>query len=330
MTSCKIEMAGAEVGRFNCAPGQTVLAAATAAGWQLPHSCLRGICDSCRVSVRAGQTIPPVDADGTALICRVRAFSDLTFEPARAERVEPRTTQRVQARLYRTRMAAPDVAIVDLRFHAGVRVRFQAGQYLRVHIDGGEPRCFSIATPPRSSDAVQLHVRVLPGGRFGTEILPVLRAGDELQVELPLGDFYLRDSGAHAIMVAGGTGFAPMQSILEHALAQQPHRRFSLYWGARHADGLYAVDVLRRWRERHANFDFTCVVSEGKAGNSLRSGLVHQAVLDDHASLAGKQVYACGAPTMVHAARQAFGQQRNLTPADFFSDAFASATTTAE
>lgn len=325
MPECTIEFGGSPVGTFGCQPGQSVLDAAISAGWQLPHSCLRGICESCRVELKRGDVNPPADADGTALICQVRAVSDIRIAPARAERIEPHATQTVIAKLYRVRMAAPDVAIVDLRFPAGVRARFQAGQYLRLHIDGEEPRCFSIATPPRISDTVQLHVRVLQGSRFGAGILPALKPGDPLQVELPLGDFYLRgEGGEHAVLVAGGTGFAPVQSILDDALARQPHRRFTLYWGARQREGLYALDVVRRWQQRHANFNFVGVLSDEPAAVPFRQGLVHEAVLDDFASLTDCQVYACGAPAMVNAARDCFVHQRGLPAAAFFSDAFAS------
>lgn len=326
MIRCTIEISGSPVGSFDCGPQKTVLQAAADAGWQLPHSCLRGVCESCRVKVCEGEVSPAAELDGTALICRSRALSHIRIAPLRAERIEPQTTRRVTAKLYRVRMAAPDVAIVDLRFAAGVRVRYQAGQYLRLHLQGEEPRSFSIATAPRSSDAVQLHVRILPGSCFGTRILPTLQPGDTLHVELPMGDFYLREGDRHAVLVAGGTGFAPMQSILEHALARQPQRRFTLYWGARREDGLYALDTVRRWQQRYANFSFVGVLSDGHAAAPMRSGLVHEAVLDDFPSLAGCQAYLCGAPPMVAAARDAFIRTRGLAPSDFFSDAFSPST----
>jgi NAD(P)H-flavin reductase/ferredoxin len=326
MTTCTIEIENSPVGAFSCAPGQTVLQAAMAAGWQLPHSCGRGVCESCRVTVSGGDVTPAVDADGTALICRVRPLSDIRIAPDRAERVAPQATRILAAKLYRVRMAAPDVALVDLRFPAGVRVAFKAGQYLQVQLPGQAPRSFSIATPPRSSDAVQLQIRVLPESLFGSRILPTLKVGDAVQVELPLGDFYLREGAQHAVMVAGGTGFAPMQSILEHALASQAQRRFTLYWGARTNEGLYAMEQVRRWQQRHANFSFVGVVSDESAPAPLRAGLVHDAVLADFDSLADCQVYVCGAPPMVAAAREQFVRKRALPASNFFSDAFASST----
>jgi NAD(P)H-flavin reductase/ferredoxin len=326
MNTCTIEIADSPIGAFTCTPGQTVLQAAAAAGWQLPHSCGRGICETCRATISGGHVAPAADVDGSALLCRVRPLSDIRIVPARAERVDPQATRTVTAKLYRLRMAAPDVAVLDLRFPAGVRISFKAGQYLQVLIPDEEPRSFSIATPPRSSDTVQLHIRVLPGSRFGSAILPTLEPGDPVVVQLPLGDFYLRDGTQHVVMVAGGTGFAPMQSILEHSLAKQPQRRFTLYWGARGSDGLYGMEQVRRWQQRHANFNFFAVVSGSPAEPPLRAGLVHEAVLADFQTLADCQVYACGAPPMVAAARAQFVQHRALPRSNFFSDAFASPT----
>ena len=331
MSSCVIEIAGREPARFDCPDELTVLDAAAKAGWELPYSCRRGNCETCRATVLSGELTPPADADGTALLCQVRARSDIRIAPDRVERVERTASKRVRARFYRLRMAAPDVAVVDLRFPAGVRAAFKAGQYLQVKLENeAQPRSFSMANVPRVSDAVQLHVRVLPGSVFGERILPALQPGDEVALELPFGDFYLRDGPAPVLMVAGGTGFAPIQSMLEEALPKQRERAFTLYWGARQAEGLYAIEQVRKWQQKYANFRFVGVLSEDReeaVAEPWRTGLVHEAVLQDHASLAGHQVYVCGSPPLVQAARQAFIAQRGLNAGDFYSDAFAGAST---
>ncbi|PNG46091.1 MULTISPECIES: 2Fe-2S iron-sulfur cluster-binding protein [unclassified Variovorax] len=324
MNTCVIETpTGDELGTFDCADGETVLDAAAAAGWEFPYSCRRGICETCRAPVRGGEVSPPADADGTALLCRTRALTDIRVAPGRAERVELSARKRVNAKLYRRRMAAPDVTVVDLRFPAGVRASFKAGQYLRVLIEGQEPRSFSLANPPRVSDAAQLHVRVLPGSLFGEQILPRLEPGEEVVVELPFGDFYLREApGEPVVLVAGGTGFAPIQSILEDALPRHPDRQFTLYWGARQSSGLYAMEQVQKWQRKHPHFRFAGVISDEDSNAPLRRGLVHEAVLADCATLAGTQVYVCGAPALVAAAREAFVKQRHLPAANFYSDAF--------
>lgn len=321
MNICTIEVAGQPPIQFPCDPSQTVLNAAAKAGWELPYSCRRGNCESCRTRVLSGEVSPPAQ-NGTALLCMVKACSDIHIAPDRVEPLRPSTRKRIQAKLYRLRMAAPDVAIVDLRFPTGVKASFKAGQYLQVFIKGEEPRYFSMSSAPRASDSVQIQVRVLPGSLFGERILPNLQPGDPVEIDLPHGDFYLRETQAPVILVAGGTGFAPMQSILEDALAKQRDRSFTLYWGARQPEGLYALEQVRKWDQKFPHFRFHGVISEGEVPAPWRSGFVHDAVLADHADLSGHEVYVCGAPVLVSAAKQAF-TARGLPNAAFFSDAFA-------
>lgn len=322
MSQCTLVVDGNDLATFDCEPQETVLDAAARAGWELPYSCRRGICETCRASVLSGDVLPTA-TDGTALLCQVRVVTDVRIAPDRAERAAPTKRKRVKAKLYRQRMADADVAIVDLRFPTGVKVPFKAGQYLQVLLDGETPRSFSLANAPKASDSAQLHVRVLPGSLFGSTVLPALKAGDPVEVELPFGDFYLRAGDAPVVMVAGGTGFAPMQSLLEDALPKHKDRSFTLYWGARQASGLYALDQVRKWQQKFPHFRFVGVVSDEAAADPLRHGLVHEAVLADYPTLAGHQLYVCGAPVLVSAAREAFIASRQLKAADFFSDAFA-------
>lgn len=323
MNTCTVEIPGREPILFDCPAGVSVLDAAAQAGWELPYSCRRGNCETCRAPVLEGEVYPACDARGTALLCQVRAVSAIRIAPDRAERLQHTAHKRVRARLYRLRMAAPDVAVLDLRFPAGVKVTFKAGQYLQVLIEGHPARSFSMASTPRVSDGVQLHVRVLPGSLFGERILGQLRPGDEVEVALPFGDFYLREGTGPVLLLAGGTGFAPIQSLLEDALPKHKDRSFALYWGTRSADGMYAMDQVRKWQHKHPHFHFVGVISEGAAEPPLRASLVHEAVLADYASMADHQVYVCGAPSMVSSARAAFVQERGLRAANFYSDAFA-------
>lgn len=322
MNHCIVEVAGREPVRFACEPGLSVLDAAAKAGWDLPYSCRRGNCESCRVQVLEGE-VEPAASGGTALLCQVRPAGDIRIAADRIEPLQPAARKAVRAKLYRQRMAASDVAVVDLRFPAGVRASFRAGQYLQLKVPGEAPRSFSMANAPKANDGVQLHVRVLPGGLVGERVLPQLQAGDFLELELPYGDFYLREGQGPVVLVAGGTGFAPIQSMLEDALPRQRDRSFTLYWGARRAEGLYALDQVRRWQQKHPHLRFVGVVSDAPADAELRRGFVHEAVLQDLSSLAAHQVYVCGSPAMVAAARQAFVGERGLPPGQFYSDAFA-------
>ncbi len=323
MSTCTLELPGSAPIQFDLDPSLTVLDSATKAGWELPHSCRRGNCESCRVQVLDGEMNPPAH-NGTALLCVSRACGDIRLAVDRAAPVSTTNRKTVQAKLYRLRMAAPDVAVVDLRFPAGVKAPFKAGQYLQVQLKGAEPRSFSMSNAPKSADGVQLQVRIMPGSLFGEKVLPMLKPGDPVTVELPFGDFYLREGPAPVIMVAGGTGFAPMQSILEDALAKQKDRSFTLYWGVRKADGLYALEQVRKWQQKFSHFKFVGVLSDDDSDSDMRRGFVHEAVLADHADLSQHQVYVCGAPVLVSAARQAFLAQRGLPGGQFYADSFAS------
>ena len=323
MKTCIVEIDGKVAASFNLSVELTLLEAASAAGWELPHSCRRGSCESCRVTVLEGQTIPAAQG-GTVLSCQARAEGDLRIASDRIEHVQKGERRKVNARLFRKRMVNNDVCIVDLRYPTGLRIPFKAGQYLNVLIEGEQPRSFSMANSPKANDGVQLHVRVLPGGVFGEYILAKMQIGHFIEVELPFGDFYLREGESPVILVAGGTGFAPIQSLLEEALPKYPARSFSLYWGARQGDGLYAMEHIQKWLRRYSNFHFVGTVSDGDPPDGCRSGLVHDAVLSDHTNLIEHQAYVCGAPLMVSACRETFLKTKGLQAANFFADAFVS------
>jgi NAD(P)H-flavin reductase/ferredoxin len=312
-----------ELASFDVDPSMTLLEAAAAAGFELPHSCRKGVCETCRARIVCGNVAPPADADGTALLCRTYALSDVEVEPTRFERRIAARTHLISARVYQVRRHDADLAFVDLRFPAGTRVPFRAGQHLRLMLPGHSPRAFSMANAPSRNDEARLHVRIVPGGVFGTQVLPGLSRGDSLKVELPFGDFHLRDMPARpTLLVAGGTGFAPIQSLLEDALPKCKDRRFHLYWGARKGSGLYALEVVEGWLRKHPHFRFTGVVSDEPANLPLRVGLVHEVVLADYHDLSCHDVYVCGVPALVAAARETFVGGRGLDPARFFCDSF--------
>lgn len=184
MSVCTVEVAGHDPVAFECTPAETILDAAARAGWELPYSCRRGICDTCRATVLSGEVSVPV-TEGSALLCQAKACGDVRIAPDRIERVTLTARKKIRAKLYRVRMAAPDVAIVDLRFPAGIKAQFKAGQYLQVLLDGEVPRSFSMANAPKASDSAQLQIRVLPGSLFASQVLPALQPGDPVDIELP-------------------------------------------------------------------------------------------------------------------------------------------------
>lgn len=321
-----------------CAADQSVLVAVRQAGWELPYSCNAGVCASCKGRVLSGRVAPGRAGDhalseseraqGMALFCQARPLSDLVIEPRALTRIDPLARRRVAARVMRLDWLASDVVRMKLRFPAGEKVRFQAGQYLQVLLPDGQRRSYSMANPPHQNDGAELHIRVLPDGAFSQCLSGGLAAGDTVEVELPHGDFHWREQHeGPVVMLASGTGFAPLKSMLEDAFRRGLQRDISLYWGARTPRDLYLLDLARGWAATRG-IRFEPVISEPHAGDAWqgRTGLVHEAVLADHASLAAHAVYACGAPPMVAAARHDFTALRGLSPDAFFCDAFAVAT----
>jgi NAD(P)H-flavin reductase/ferredoxin len=318
-----VRIVGSEIA-FPCEPDQTVLEAAEAAGWEIPYSCRRGVCNTCLGTLISGEVDAPAPQDGQVLFCQAKPCTDLQIAPREIVRVDPGARKRVKARVLRITRVADDVALIQLRFPAGTKVKFKAGQYLEVILEDGARRSFSMANPPQQSDGALLHVRVVPGGRFSEQVLPALAAGSTLEVELPFGDFFLREASERpAVLVASGTGFAPMKSILEDAFRRGSRREFVLYWGARGEQDLYQTEMPRKWAAERSGFRFVPVLSEPAEGVwSGRTGLVHRAVMEDYASLAECEVYACGVNAMVNAARKDFINERGLPREAFYCDAF--------
>ena len=220
--------------------------------------------------------------------------------------------------------AGADVAVLRLHQDSGAPLDYLPGQYLDVLLDGGVRRSYSMASMG-GGDTLELHIRHLPGGRFTDHVFGTLQAGERLALEGPAGDFYLRSGEAPVILLASGTGFAPVKAIMQQAIARGNARKVTLYWGGRKAADLYQHTLCLQWAAELSWFEYIPVISEPAESDwQGRTGFVHQAVLDDHADLAVHQVYACGAPPMVTAARTSFCAERSLPATQFFADAFLS------
>jgi CDP-4-dehydro-6-deoxyglucose reductase len=204
-------------------------------------------------------------------------------------------------------LLGPDVARVLLAPTDGTRLRRLAGQYLDVLLDDGRRRAFSIANASEGDDPIELHVRRVAGGGFTRAVFDTLRVGDLLEVEGPLGTFVAREHSERAILLmAGGTGFAPIKALIEHFAALGTRRPMTLYWGAREPRDLYLRALPERWVREMPGFRFEPVVSDPGSAHGLRVGLVHEARLEDHPDLSPFDVYMSGPPAMIDAGRRAF------------------------
>jgi CDP-4-dehydro-6-deoxyglucose reductase len=225
-----------------------------------------------------------------------------------------------------------DVVILQLQLPAAERFQFLAGQYLEFLLKDGQRRAYSIANAPEQEGPLELHIRHLPGGLFTDfvfgAVTPALKEKDILRFEGPLGSFFLReDSKKPIIFVAAGTGFAPIKSIIEHMQVKKISRPIHLYWGGRRPSDLYLDDLCKSWKQEIPDFEYIPVISDAldQDGWQGRTGFVHQAVMADHPDMKDFQVYACGAPVMVNAARNDFSSKCHLPEEEFFADSFTSA-----
>ncbi len=313
--------------------GETILDAALRHGLAFPYGCRNGQCGSCKGKVLEGAfeyvAEPKALSDmersrGYALFCRARPLQDLVIEVREIGRAGDIVVRTLPCRVIRMEHLAPDVMGLWLKLPATERLQYLAGQYIDVLLRDGRRRSYSMANAPHHDELLELHLRYVPGGAFTGHVFHDMKEKAILRIEGPLGSFYLReDSERPMIFVAGGTGFAPIKAMLEHALAAAITRPMHLYWGVRARRDLYLDTVPGAWAEEHSHFTYSPVLSEPLPEDRWggRTGFVHEAVAADYPDLSGHEVYVSGPPVMVDAARAAF-VARGLDLDHFYSDAF--------
>lgn len=295
---------------------QTLLDAALSSGLNLPHSCRSGHCASCRARLRSGNIHYPHGrplglsageaAAGEILLCQARAASpELVIEARSIARAGEAEIRNLPCRIERHALLAPDVMQVFLRLPATEQVAFQPGQYLDVLLDGGQRRSFSLACPPHDARPLEIHARRVAHGRFTEQLFGRMRDGALLRIELPIGQFAYRHEDGPLILVAGGTGFAPIKSMLRHIFERGPARDAHFFWGARSRVDLYQDTWLRDFQRAHPQLRYTPVLSDETVAG-YEQGLVHAAVLRHYPRLAGHVIYAAGPPQMIEAMRSEF------------------------
>ena len=320
--------------QFAADADSTVLDSAEKAGVNLPYGCRGGSCGACKGMVIEGDIERGIEdqfamteeerAAGFMLLCVAQPRSDAVIEVADVSRIGDIVVKTVPSRITSVERAAPDVLIVTLELPASEAFDFNAGQYITLMFKDGERRDFSLANAPHQRGFVQLHIKLNAGSYTAHMFNNVLKERDILRFEGPLGSFGLNTvSSKPMILLAGGTGFAPIKSILDHMVHRGIKRDVHLYRGAQDRAGLYLPDQHLQWILTFNHFDYVPVLSDATPGCQWtgRTGLVHQAVLDDFADLSRFEVYACGSPSMIDAARHDFAKHGLPTDA-FFADAF--------
>jgi CDP-4-dehydro-6-deoxyglucose reductase len=326
---------------FSVAPDQSLLDAALSASLNLPHSCKGGNCGSCRGRLLQGEIYypngPPLGlsdaevADGFMLLCQARARSDLSIETYEITTPDQTLIKRLPARIDRAVPLSHDVMGLSLRLPVAEAFRFEAGQSIDIILPGGRRRSFSIASPPHDARLLELHVRRVVGGEFSAPLFDADTQSALLTIEGPLGQFVYRPGIAPMLLVGGGTGLAPLLSILRHVVENGIERDITVYWGVRSEPDLYAQAVLedlagraaaaRPAQGRAAPLRYVPVLSEPSPEWRGSRGFVHEAVLKDIDDLEKYDVYAAGPPAMIAAVRREFGQ-RGVAANRLFFDSF--------
>jgi CDP-4-dehydro-6-deoxyglucose reductase len=333
MRQFKVTISGSGT-EFAVRRGESVLAAALRQGVMLPYSCKNGTCGSCKGNIEQGEVHypfhPPLAlerseiADGYALLCQAEPMDDLVVRVREIEAVRDIPVRMLPARVVDKTVLAKDVMRLRLRLPKNQRLQFLAGQYIDILLPGGKRRAFSIASPPQSENEIELHIRHVEGGDFTGWVFEELKVHDILRLEGPLGTFFVRHDRPDRpmIMMGGGTGFAPLKSMVEDLLALGDRRPLHVFWGARTVHELYLADLPEGWAAEHDHIRYTPAVSENPAdAGDHFSGFVHDAVLDAYSDLSGLDVYMSGPPAMIDAAKAAF-LARGLPDDRLFYDSF--------
>ena len=326
---------------FEAEPAETMLAAGIRQGIGLPYGCKDGACGSCKCKKISGTVThgPHQDkalsaqeeADGYVLTCCGTATSDVVLESRQVTHAGAFPIKKMPARVATLEKLSPDVVRLKLQLPANDIIQYHAGQYVEFILRDGARRSYSMANAPHTlvengAPMIDLHIRHMPGGKFTDHVFGAMKEKEILRIEGPYGSFHLQESPKPIVLLASGTGFAPIKAIIEHMQFMGITREAVLYWGGRRPQDLYMDDWVQARCAEMPNLTYVPVVSDAlpEDGWSGRTGFVHLAVLQDFADLSGHQVYACGAPIVVDSARKDFVEKAGLPEHEFFADAFTS------
>ena len=325
---------------FTADGSETLLAAGIRQGIGLPYGCKDGACGSCKCKKLEGTVVHGThqskalseeeEAQGLILTCCATAQSDVVLESRQVTEAGAFPIKKMPVRVASLARKSDDVMVIQLQLPANDVMQFHAGQYIEFLLRDGSRRSYSMANAPHTLEAgapkVELHIRHMPGGKFTDPVFTTMKEKDILRAEGPYGSFFLReDSDKPMVLLASGTGFAPIKALIEHMQHQGIQRPATLYWGGRRPADLYMNDWIEAQLAHMPQLRYVPVISNATPEDAWtgRTGFVHQAVLQDHPDLSGYQVYACGAPIVVESAQRDYAAA-GLPAEEFFADSFTS------
>ena len=322
---------------FTMEGDETVLMAGIRQNVALPYGCKDGACGSCKCKKISGTVVhrnhqakaltADEEAAGYVLTCCATPQSDLVLESRQVTQAGAIPIRKMPTRVSKLARLSDDVMVMQLQLPANDTFTYKPGQYIEFILRDGARRSYSMANAPQADVGVELHIRHMPGGKFTDLVFGSMKEKEILRIEGPFGSFFLReDSAKPIILLASGTGFAPIKALIEQMQQQGITRPATLYWGGRRPTDLYLDAWVQDKLQSMPNLRYVPVVSDAQLADAWtgRTGFVHQAVLQDHADLSGYQVYACGAPVVVDSARRDFCASADLPEDEFFADAFTS------
>lgn len=327
--------------QFSANADETLLAAGIRQGIGLPYGCKDGACGSCKCKKLSGTVVhgthqskalsPEEEAAGFVLTCCGMPQSDVVLESRQVTEAGAHPIKKMPVRVQSLERLSHDVMRLKLQLPAADTFGYHAGQYVDFLLRDGARRSYSMANAPHTQSGapgIELHIRHMPGGKFTDQVFGTMKEKDILRIEGPFGSFYLReDSAKPMVLLASGTGFAPIKALIEHMRFKGITRPAVLYWGGRRPVDLYEDAWIQSQLADMPQLRYVPVVSDAQPEDQWtgRTGFVHRAVLQDLPDLSGHQVYACGAPIVVDSARADFVKLAGLPDDEFYADSFTSA-----
>ncbi len=319
---------------FSVNENETVLDAALRQGYSLSYGCRNGACGSCVSKLIDGEIAYPegspptleTDDHGSSatVLCQAVPKSDITIEAHEIAAIKDIPVKTLPCRVTFIAHLTHDVIEMRLKLPVTERLQFLAGQYIDFLLKDGRRRSFSIANAPHNDEYIELHIRHIQDGQFTGRVFDEIQEKDILRIEGPKGSFYLREASKRpSIMMAGGTGIAPIKAMVEYSLAANLDKPIHIYWGAESLRDLYMNEVLLKLAADYEHIKFTSVLNNPKPADNWqgRTGYVHLAVMADYSDLSEYDLYGSGPPVMVYAGRDSF-PGNGLDLKNYYSDAF--------
>ena len=315
---------------FEALTNTTILESAITANINLPFGCKDGSCGSCKCKLITGQvqyqeSVSSLSEEevsqGIILPCVSIAKSDIEIEMQYFRELDNISPKITPCKVQKISFPASDLALLTLKFPPNAGFHFLPGQFIELSWRN-VTRSYSIANASIKENGLELLVRKVANGVFSELIFNELKTNTLMRIQGPYGTFFVRDTDAPIIFVAGGTGIAPIKAMLEKLISDKTNRPMYLYWGVSDINHIY-TDKFEILQNSYKKLCYTPVFSGNEESWKGKAGLVHNAVVHDFEDLSSFEVYVCGSNNMIEVSKETF-LEKGLSKKNFFADVFAS------